>query len=179
MFSKEQIWFQWSSDGAHASCASCLHQAQPRTCSAYPESWQGLCQGFPLLWQDMGLSLATRGSPDDSFSHHYQGGWWKFIQLSLCWLLHSFFSMTHSSNSSTGLCVSHLHKTCRFVSAKRYVPWALFEHAFTYGEIEIKQSSEFLVPQEGRTPKNEQFHSVLSLHYVLLDNFHYLEQNLH
>lgn len=44
-----------------------------------------------------------------------------------------------------------------------YVSWALFEHAFNYGEIEIKQSSESLAPQEGRISKNEQFHSVLSL----------------
>lgn len=61
------------------------------------------------------------------------------------------------------MCVTFAQNLYRFVSAKIYVPWALFEHAFTYGEIEIKQSSEFLAPQEGRISKNEQFHSMLSL----------------
>lgn len=72
------------------------------------------------------------------------------------------FSMTHSSNNSIGLRVSHLH-LYRFVSAKIYMPWALFELAFNYGQIEIKQSLESLAPQEGRISKNEQFHSMLSL----------------
>lgn len=107
MFSKEQIWFQWSSDDAHASCASCLHQARPRACSAYNDTWQGLCQGFLLLWQVMGLSWATGGSPDDSLSRHYQGGWWNFIQLSLYWLLHSFF-LWLTAQIIAQVCVCHI-----------------------------------------------------------------------
>lgn len=120
MFSKEQIWFQWSSDEAHASCASCLHQAWPRTCSAYTETWQGLCQGFLLLWRVMGLSLATGGRP-----------WWQLItplsrrlmkiHSAVLMLAVTFlFSMTHSSNNSIGLCVSHLHLTCTDLWVQRY-----------------------------------------------------------
>lgn len=109
MLSKEQIWFQWSSDEAHASCASCLHQAWPRTCSAYTKTWQGLCQGFLLLWWVRRKTLmAVYHIIIKEFHFHY---WWKFIWLSLCWLLRSFFLLL-SSNNSIGLYVSHLHLTC-------------------------------------------------------------------
>lgn len=72
----------------------------------------GALPGVPTALTGHGAFFGNRRKP-----------WWQFItSLSrrlmkihsavLVLALTFFFSMTHSSNNSTGLCVSHLHKTC-------------------------------------------------------------------
>lgn len=189
MFSKEQIWFQWSSDEAHASCASCLPQARPRAGSAYTETWQGLCQGFLMLWWAMGAFLGNRRKPCWQFITSLSRRLMKIHSAVLVPAVTFLSSMTHSSNNSTGLCVSHLHITCTDLQVQRCMcPGLYLNMLLIMGKLKLNSLQSHLLHKKAESQKMSSF-TPCSLYlvtlifaeeyYVWSDIFHYLEQNLH